>query len=288
MIDLHTHTTESDGTLNSIELIIAAQRANLEAIAITDHDTFAGYDSAHDFAAYLKIDLICGIEASAKFQGQSVHILGYFLGSKPSDQMRLWVKQLQQARHARNEQLVERLGSEGLRISLSEVYERGGKLPGRPHFAALLADKGYVKSPQQAFEYYLGETAVCFVSREEPDLAECVKQISKAGGLSSLAHPLRVTRESAQLKQRLQSMKDQGLDALEVYYSEHSDGDTALLLSLASSLGLAITGGSDFHGAVKPQVRLGTGVNGRMHVPVQVLRDLRRIAPSPNRDFHHC
>jgi predicted metal-dependent phosphoesterase TrpH len=162
-------------------------------------------------------------------------------------------------------------------ITLSEVYQRGGKLPGHPHFAAILTDKGYVRNPQQAFDYYLGQAGTCFVSRDEPTLSESVKRISAAGGLSSLAHPFRITRRTDRLERMLLEMETEGLQGLEVYYSEHSAKDTAFLRTLASRLGLAVTGGSDFHGAAKPDIRLGTGFDGTLHVPSRVLDDLRRI-----------
>ncbi len=279
MIDLHAHTTESDGTFTSRELVLAARQAGLEAIAITDHDTFAGYDGAVDFARELALDLVCGIELSVKFKQQSVHLLSYFLNGSPSREFRDWVQALQGSRHARNQAMVERLRSKGVEITLEEVHQSGGKLPGRPHFARLLSEKGYVTCPQEAFKRYIGEGASCFVQREEVDFSESVERIARAGGLSSLAHPLRtITRNYRSLEEHVRIMKNEGLDCLEVYHSDHSIGDVNFLCSLAARLSLAATGGSDFHGATKPGVDLGKGQNGTLNVPYSLLVELRRIS----------
>jgi 3',5'-nucleoside bisphosphate phosphatase len=275
MIDLHTHTTESDGTLNPNELLQGAQRIGLEAIGITDHDTFDGYDSAATFALHQKIDLLCGIELSVRFGGYSVHLLGYFLDGNPSQLVRGWVKKLQETRHTRNLRLVELLCAHGLVVTVDEIYDRGGKLPGRPHFATILTAKGYASSRQEAFDRYLGETGTCYVSRDEPTLGDALKIIAAAGGVSSLAHPLRVTRQRDRLECVLRRMQADGLIGLEVYHSEHTCDDTTFLQSLATRLDLMVTGGSDFHGATKPNVLLGTGIAEGLNVPRWVLENLR-------------
>lgn len=273
MIDLHTHTTESDGTLSPRELLQFAQRIGLEAVGITDHDTFDGYDSAAQFAQ--KVDLVCGIELSVRCGGRSLHLLGYFLGGGPPQSIRRWVKSLQETRHARNLRLVELLSTHGFAITLDEIYDRGGKLPGRPHFAMILTEKGYVNSRQEAFDRYLGEAGVYHVSRDEPTMAEALKIIAFAGGVSSLAHPLRIVKQRDSLEHMARRMQTDGLMGIEVYHSEHTHDDTIFLESLAARLDLMVTGGSDFHGATKPHVLLGTGTAGELNVPRRVLEDLR-------------
>src|SRR5580700_11233205 len=135
MIDLHTHTDQSDGTLSPRELVEEAARVGLEALAITDHDTFAGYDQAEEHAARASIDLICGVELSTKYRGRSVHLLAYFLKQAPSREFRGWVAALEGSRHQRNLELVEKLCASGVDITIEDVSRHAGKIVGRPHFA---------------------------------------------------------------------------------------------------------------------------------------------------------
>ena len=280
MIDLHTHTDASDGTLSARELIQSAARLGLEALAITDHDTFDGYDRAVPCAAELGLDLVCGVELSTKYGGRTVHLLGYFLEGEPGAEFRKWIEDLQQGRRMRNRKLADLLQSNGFDITLEEVQRRGGNLPGRPHFAALLVEKGYAASMQQAFDRFLDESAPCYVPREEPDFGESAGRILAAGGLPSLAHPGRVSKSMPILEEYVDGMRTLGLRALEVFHSDHSNEDTCFYESLASRLSLAVTGGSDFHGEMKPRVALGTGIDGKLNVPRRVLDDLRSASRS--------
>jgi predicted metal-dependent phosphoesterase TrpH len=278
MIDLHSHTDQSDGSLSARELVAAAAEAKLEALAITDHDTFAGYDLAVPYAAEAGLDLVCGIELSTKYGRQSVHLLGYFLNQGPSEEFRAWITALQRSRHSRNQQLVDLLRSKGFEITLEEVYRRGGNLPGRPHFAAILVEKGYVPTLQRAFDDYLDASASCYVQREEPAFAEGVHRIASAGGLPSLAHPGRVSRELPILKEIVRDMQTMGLQGIEVFHSDHTIQDVESYRSFAQQFSLAVTGGSDFHGSTKPGVALGTGIHGTLNVPREVLLLLRRFS----------
>ena len=277
MIDLHTHTSESDGSLCSRALVIAATQIGLEALAITDHDTLSGYDQAVSWAREVRLDLVCGIELSTNYAGRSVHLLGYFLHGEPGDEFRQWIAGLQVSRYARNQRLVDKLQQQGLRITLEEVQERARTLPGRPHFAATLVEKGYVSSIQQAFDDYLSETGACFVSREEPTLAEGIRRIDAAGGLPSLPHPGRVSKDPQVITACVGEMLELGLVGIEVYHSDHSPADIEFYTWLASRHSLAITGGSDFHGDLKRDVALGTGKDKMLCVPHSVLDELRRL-----------
>jgi predicted metal-dependent phosphoesterase TrpH len=278
MIDLHSHTDQSDGSFSARELVAAAAHAGLEALAITDHDTFAGYDLAVPYALEAGLELVCGIELSTKYRRQSVHLLGYFLHDGPTEEFRAWITGLQRGRHLRNRQLVDALRSKGFEITLEEVYRRGGNLPGRPHFAALLVEKGYVPTVQRAFDDYLDASASCYVQRDEPAFAEGVERIAAAGGLPSLAHPGRVSRDPVILEEFVRDMQTLGLRAIEVYHSDHTEQDVECYRSLAQRLSLAVTGGSDFHGTTKPGVALGTGIHGKLNVPQEVLLLLRRLS----------
>jgi predicted metal-dependent phosphoesterase TrpH len=276
-IDLHSHTYASDGTCSPAELIQEALRAGIETLGITDHDTFAGYDEAVPLARQAGIELVCGIELSTKLYGsRSVHVLGYFLDGDPSPDFREWILDMQVARRDRNVRLTARLRELGFDITLEEVQAKGRGMTARPHFAQVMLEKGYVASLHQAFDDYLDESAVGYVYRREPAFAEGVRRIREAGGLASLAHPVRVPGDLAAL---LPELCAAGLDAMEVYHSDHSVEQTDLYLSLAERHGLKITGGSDFHGAAKPGIRLGTG-RGNLSIPYTLLEALRACPPA--------
>ena len=279
MIDLHAHTYASDGTCSPAELIEEARRAGLETLGITDHDTLDGYNEAVPLARQAGIELICGIELSTKLYGnRSVHLLGYFLDGGPSRDFREWILDMQAARRDRNVRLTARLRELGFDITLEEVQARGRGMTARPHFAQVLLAKGYVSTLQQAFDDYLDESAIGYVYRREPSFAEGVQRIHAAGGLSSLAHPIRVPGDLTAI---LPELCAAGLDAIEVYHSDHSSAQTEFYLSLAARHGLRITGGSDFHGAAKPDIRLGSG-RGNLRIPYALLENLRAFRqPSP-------
>jgi predicted metal-dependent phosphoesterase TrpH len=274
LIDLHTHTNESDGTYSPFELVDAAAALGLDALAISDHDTLAGYDRALPRAREKGLDLECGIELSTKFRGKTVHLLGYFLHEQPVDGFRDWLAEMQATRRDRNVRLAERLRSLGMDVTIEEVEKKGRSLTGRPHFARLMLEKGYVSSIQEAFDEYLDESAKGYVYRREPQFAEGVRRIREAGGIASLAHPVRVPGDVSAL---MPELCDAGLNALEAYHSDHSGENTELYLDLATRYGLRVTGGSDFHGAVKPGVRLGTGCGGNLKVPLDLMDRLRAV-----------
>ena len=278
MIDLHSHTYASDGTCSPAELIEEARRAGIQTLGVTDHDTFDGYNQAVPLARSAGIELICGIELSTKLYGsRSVHLLGYFLQG-PSADFREWILDMQAARRDRNVRLTARLRELGFDITLEEVQARGRGMTARPHFAQVMLDKGYVSTLQQAFDDYLDESAIGYVYRREPSFAEGVRRIREAGGISSLAHPIRVPGDLPALMPELCAA---GLDAIEAYHSDHSPEQTELYLSLAESYGLMVTGGSDFHGSAKPGIMLGTGRNGNLRVPGALLENLRARCPQP-------
>ncbi len=273
MIDLHSHTNESDGSLSPEELVCEAHRAGIHVLAITDHDTFAGYDQARPVAATAGIDLICGIELSTKLRGHPVHLLGYFLRDDGLAEFRAWVLGLQTSRHERNIRLAARLQDLGFDVTLEEAAGLGRGMTGRPHFAQVMVKKGYVANVQQAFANYLGESAPAYVSRQEPEFATAVARIRSAGGIASLAHPVRLKEDVASVLPELHGV---GLNALEAYHSDHSAEQTEVFLLLARRHDLLVTGGSDFHGpAVKPGIRLGTGRNGNLAIPDEVVEALK-------------
>ncbi len=277
MIDLHSHTDRSDGTFTPRELIAEAARTGLTALAITDHDTFSGYDDAA--AAGPPVELICGIELSTRYQGSSIHLLGYFPLTPPSRELRSWLELILEARRDRNNRLITKLQSLGVDIELAEVETMGRTLTGRPHFARVLVDKGYAKDIQAAFDLYLDESARGFVFRQEVPIEDAMERILASGGVPSLAHPIRVAKNNwEKLAAYVEDLAALGLRAIEVYHSDHSPENVAYYGSLAERFHLGMTGGSDFHGAAKPQIALGTGKRHNLHVPDALLGDLKAIA----------
>jgi predicted metal-dependent phosphoesterase TrpH len=275
MIDLHTHTTESDGTFRPEELVREAKQVGLEALAITDHDTFTGYEIARPCAVQQGLELVCGIELATKFHGHAVHLLAYFLNDPPGEGFRRWVVTLQEGRRRRNQELIEKLNAAGMPVTIEELEQRGRKLIVRPHFAAVMLAKGYVQSLDEAFGKYLDESGSCYVPMESPEFAEAVAEISNGGGISVLPHPVRINVTDGELETMVGEMRGLGLNGIEVYHSDHDARHREFYRSVAERFGLKISGGSDFHGAHKPRVALGSGIGGNVRVPYEVLRQLR-------------
>ncbi len=261
MIDLHSHTTESDGTYTPAELVAAASKIRLDALAITDHDTLAGYRIAAPLAEAAGVRLICGIELSTKLHSpvrKTVHLLGYFPQNEPKSEFVEWIESMQAARRDRNRRLAAKLQSMGIDIRIEEVEAVGRSLAGRPHFARLMVQKGYVPNTTAAFDRYLDESAPGYVDRDEPSLDEGIRRIREAGGLSSLAHPIRLgKRDYGEEEDLIAIIAGLGLDSIEAFHSDHSASDVERYLGYASKYTLKVTGGSDFHGENKPNVKLG-------------------------------
>ena len=289
MIDLHSHTNESDGSLTPDELILLARKVGLEALAISDHDTFSGYEKALPLAQAAGLDLVQAIELNSRFSVNNgsggngwryAHLLAYF-PSPPSDEFVTWLEETRRERAERNEKLAAALRANGVDITLQEVEARGRSLTGRPHFARVLVDKGYAKSLEDAFQHYLGEEAPSYVHRESLSTFDTVALVRKGGGIPVEAHPIRLGLDKAAERKFLVEAKAAGLVGLEVYHSEHSPELQAYYLQLAGDIGLLPTGGSDFHGPpVKPDIDLGTGRNGNVRVPKSFLTGLREFRSS--------
>ncbi len=284
MIDLHTHSNASDGSYPAAQLVEEAAAIGLEALAICDHDTLAGYDQALPPAREAGIELVCAIELSTKLhfhrqpRKKTVHLLGYFLDAPPSDGFRAWLGEIQESRRDRNRRLIAKLQSLGVDITLEEVQALGRTLTGRPHFAKVLLQKGYVSDIQEAFDVYLDESARAYVDRHEPSFSEGVRRIRQAGGLPCLPHPVRLTKHrSTGMEDLVREMVGQGLLGIEVYHSDHGPEEVGRFSGLARQFDLAVTGGSDFHGDAKPGVRLGTGSNGNLAIPREVLDRMREL-----------
>jgi len=280
VIDLHTHTFESDGSYSPSELLEAALALPLEALAITDHDTFAGYDQALPLALERKFDLVCGLEITTRLERHrafSVHMLAYFPHQPPTPEFRAWLQEILAERRDRNLRLIRNLQDAGVRIELEEVERVGRSLTGRPHFAKVLVSKGYAANSEDAFRRYLGEAAPHFAERQAPDTPFAMDRVRAANGIPVLAHPVRLGLTDLQREEEvIRELRDAGLGGIEVYHSDHSPADVERYRSLAKKFDLAVTGGSDFHGTMKPRIALGTGYRGNVNVPRTVLDELRK------------
>ena len=204
-----------------------------------------------------------------------MHLLGYFIGQEPTPDFLSWLGQMQATRRERNRRLIDRLRQYGIEMTLEEVEKKGRSLTGRPHFAQVMVEKGYVPDIEAAFREYLDESARAYVERQDPQLSQSISRVRQAGGIPSLAHPVRIFRNNYdKVDALIREMIPHGLTAVEAYHSDHKQGDVRHYLEVAHRYGLAITGGSDFHGANKPRVHLGTGCQGNLAIPHQVLEDL--------------
>lgn len=275
MIDLHCHTRESDGTDAPHALVELAAASGISTLSITDHDTFAGYDATVAHAAGLGVELICGVELSCRHEEKTVHLLGYFPGPAGAPAaFRDWVAGILASRTERNRKLIEKLNGMGIDITLDEVQAIGGSVTGRPHFANVLVAKGHATDRNDAFRRLIGEEGAAFVERIGPTLAEAASRIQESGGVSSLAHPVRIGyfREPEKELALMAELRESGLSAVEVYHSDHTAALSERYLEFAQLLGLLQTGGSDYHGGNKPGLRLGA-----VPVPNSVLEGLRSV-----------
>lgn len=280
-IDLHTHSTESDGTFTPEELIFEAKRVGLRAIALTDHDTLSGIPKAKALASSCGIEFISGVELSTSYFGKEVHIVGLFLDEKNALLCQK-LEEFQHSREERNQKMVEALQKEGLSITMEDLKkENPDCVITRGNIARYLLNHGEISSMNEAFRKYIGDGCKCYVGRFKITPAEAIAIIKNAGGLSILAHPLLYNLRSKDLKQLVLSLKEAGLDGIEAIYSTYTKGDEEQVKQLAKNYGLLISGGSDFHGDNKPHIQLGTGT-GKLYVPYQILDEMKQQIAQKN------
>jgi predicted metal-dependent phosphoesterase TrpH len=274
-VDLHLHTTASDGVMSPSEIVRYAKAKGLQAIAITDHDTIEGLEEGLSEGKRIGLEVIPGIEISAAHSPGSMHLLGFFLDIyHPLLNERLGY--LQKARAERNPKIAEKLNQLGIDLTYEEVLKvSGGGQVGRPHFAQVLLDKGYVKSFQEAFERFLKKGAPGYVDKLRFTAKEALHFINEAQGVAVLAHPntLGMNRYS-EFENLLLQLVDEGLQGLEVYYPEHSALEVAQYKTLAERYGLLVTGGTDYHGIEKNGFDIGVG-RGTMKLPYSIVEGLK-------------
>ncbi len=284
-IDLHAHTNASDGSLTPRELVSLAKKVGLSALAITDHETFAGFEAVRSVAGESGLDLVRGIELNTSVRvpdvlgSRTLHLLAYFPAGEPSRSFLEWVALQQEQRRDRNRNLARRLQQQGVQITLAEVEARGRSIAGRPHFARILVEKGYANDTADAFHRFIGEDAPAFVERISPSTQEAIEVVRLGGGVPVAAHPVRLSLSKRQEERKLfERLKHAGLVGLEVVHSDQPIELQEYYRQLADELDLMPTGGSDFHGAPKPKVHLGRGVADNVRVPLEYLQRLREMA----------
>ena len=275
IIDLHTHTTESDGSFTPEELILEAKHKGLSAIAITDHDTFAGIDKAIPVAIANNIELIPGIEFSTDYNGKEVHVVGLYIDiTHPHLNAKL--KEFRECRDNRNVLIVENLQKEGFDITMEALKEENPDcVITRANIARFLYEHGMIPSIQTAFEKYIGDNCKCFVNRFKVTPMEAVSLIKEAGGTAILAHPLLYHMSTPVLQKMVDELKDAGLDGIEAIYCTYSAGEEREMKDFARKNNLLISGGSDFHGSTKPKLELATGY-GKLYIPYSVLENIKK------------
>lgn len=283
-IDLHTHSTASDGTMSPTEIVVAAKAAGLEAVALTDHDTVQGLPEFMEAGRAHGLEVIPGVELTVRSELGSLDILGYWVPTGQSGLTQA-LEYLNLQRAERNREIAGKLQSLGLDVSYEEIEAKaGGGTIGRPHIAQVLLDKGYVRTLQEAFDRYIASGGKAYVPKVVLSPEDAVRLLKAEGATVCLAHPKIYRKvDMAALEDFLTRMKPLGLDGLEARYSEHSPEDNRAYENLAAKLGMVTCGGSDFHGAVKPLISLGKG-KGDLFVSysvLQALKDLRRSQGLP-------
>lgn len=267
-IDLHTHSTFSDGTFTPLQLVKYAEEKGLKAFAITDHDTTEGIKEAKSIET--NVEVISGVEISTRYDKKEIHIVGLYVNENDAD-LNKQLKYYREKRVTRNFEILEKLNSLGVDITIDDVKEScTGDVISRAHIAKALVSKGFVGSYTEAFDRYLGDNKCAYVPRETLNYEESMELITKAGGVPVLAHPLLYKMSDTNLENMMVKLRQKGLKAVEVYYSTHSNSDTQHVMAMANRVGLIYSGGSDFHGATKPKIDIGTGM-GKLAVPYEIL-----------------
>lgn len=275
-IDLHTHSTASDGSLSPAQLVrYGAEKQGLKAIALTDHDTLSGLHEALEEGKKTGLRVIPGIEITTVVDGCDVHILGLMID--PDDErLKEKMAHFAQSRHERNLGMIQKLEEAGVDIHLSDFAQFGAREISRNHFAKLLVQKGYAKDRQDANIRYMLPGGICYVMRRTPSYQECLEVIHQAGGLAFVAHINQIDRKDPERCVSIcRRILEAGADGLETRYCEYDDFWEETALGLAREYGLLSSGGSDFHGSFKPGIDLMTGY-GSLAVPEEYLQAMDR------------
>ena len=256
--DLHTHSNASDGSYAPGDLVKLAAKSGVTTLALTDHDTVSGIAEAQAAGKKYGVTLIPGVEISIDFTPGTMHICGYYLDIDNTE-LRAGLNFVQVARRNRNPRIIEKLNVLGVAITLDEVKAVAGPDQlGRPHFAQVLVQKGYARDTQAAFSKYLAKGAPAYMDKQRLSLDRAVAMIQAAGGVAVLAHPIQLKLNSWQeYREKITELKNAGITGVEAFNSYQSEEENQQFYTIATELEMLITAGSDFHGAIKPKVKLG-------------------------------
>ena len=273
LIDLHTHSLKSDGSMTPAEVVREAKRAGLAAIALSDHDTVDGIREAVAEGEKIGVEVIPAIEFSVQSKTET-HILGYFIDIENPNLLKT-LKEVVDLRIERNYVTCQRLNELGFDITIEEVRALApNNFVGRAHFARVLMDKGYTKSVKEGFDLYMTSGKYAYCEKQRLTARDAVELIGKCGGISFLAHPHLTKLGDDELKEFLKELKSFGLSGLEGYYTDYTPEMQEKYQAMAKELGLLISGGTDFHAAMKPHISIGTGL-GNMKIPYSVLEAMK-------------
>lgn len=275
MIDLHLHTTYSDGSNTVKEVFEIAQRSNISTISITDHDDLKSIKEGNLYSKEFNVNFIPGVELSTLFDDMEVHILGYFIDEN-NVELNDKIKFLLNSRDQRNYVMIKRLNDLGYKITEEEFFNVtvDSKNIGRPHAAKILMNKGYFKSINEVFEKLLSRGMPGYVDRDFLTPTDAIKLIHNAGGIAVLAHPFNYyNKERIKVKYFIEYLAVNGLDGVEVYYVTFNYSQMDYLKNLCNTLKLLKTGGSDYHGTFKPTISMGKGL-GNLYVDESVYKNM--------------
>lgn len=275
LIDLHTHSTASDGTLSPTELVRHARDEGLAAIALTDHDTIKGLDEAEEAGREYGVEVIRGCELSLESPVGAgwLHMVALWVPEDASE-LQAAFDWLIEGRATRNHEIVEKLRSQGINITYEAVAARADGTIGRPHFAQELLSLGVVSSIGEAFNVWIGDHGRAYVPKRKLTPEKALTLLNDIGATSILAHPFALELKNDALEDLIVKLKGLGLDGIEVVYSEHTEAQTKAYWDIAERNNLLISGGSDFHGSVKPHINLGTG-KGKLRIPYELLEAMK-------------
>ena len=268
MIDLHVHSTYSDGTLTPKELVDLAIVKNLSVMALTDHDSVNGIDEILEYAASLPNapKIVPGVELSTEYEGREVHVVGLFIDHKHPE-FTAYLKDFIDSRTTRNIKMCKSLTDAGIEITYQELLDAfPDAVITRAHYAKLMIQKGYIKSINEAFERYVGDHCPYYVPREKVTPQDAIRLIKKAGGIPIFAHPILCRFSDSRLENLVAELKASGLMGIEAVYSTYTPSEERQVRALAAKHDLLLSGGSDFHGSNKPKIDLGVGY-GKLCVP---------------------
>ena len=276
LTDLHTHSTASDGTFSPSDVAALAKDAGLASVALTDHDTTDGLDEFMEAGRRLGIETIPGIELAAGYKNTELHIVGLFIdykGSALKESMEFIVNE----RNERNKKMIKALSRIGMEISLQELEENaGGNIITRAHYANVMVNRGYVKNKEEAFDRYISSGRPGYVKRETLTPKSCIEVIRKSGGIPVLAHATLYGYGYLEIHNLVGELKEYGLGAMETLYSTYTSRQSEELRKICEYYKLVKSGGSDFHGLNKPDIKIGTG-RGELRIPQSFADEMKDI-----------